>query len=121
VPKLTDDHEHILLRRGRQLRDEIRAALLRVDAERNALLAEQVHDTKDQSVMATLIDSGVADVARDARELLDVEHALERLRGGNYGICTDCNASIPAARLAAWPAATRCLPCQQRHEHAGRG
>lgn len=26
--------------------------------------------------------------------------------------CTDCNATIPAKRLAAMPDATRCVPCQ---------
>jgi DnaK suppressor protein len=41
-----------------------------------------------------------------------VEHALERLRQGAYGICEACGRRIPAARLSFQPAATRCVECQ---------
>jgi len=33
--------------------------------------------------------------------------------------CTACGALIPAVRRAAAPAATRCVPCQARHERKG--
>lgn len=114
-------YEEILQQRGRQLRREIREALLRADAERHALLAEQVHDTKDQSVLESLAEIDAADIARDAQELLDVEGALQRLGNGRYGICVACGTSIPAARLAAYPTAKRCLTCQQAHEHRQLG
>lgn len=32
------------------------------------------------------------------------------------GICEDCGDDIAAERLAALPAAQRCLACQQKHE-----
>lgn len=109
-------YQHLLQARAEQLRNEIREALLRVDAERNAVLAQQVHDTKDQAVLKQLEQSAMADVARDARELSDVGDALQRLAGGRYAVCVSCDAQIPAERLDAFPTAKRCLPCQQRHE-----
>jgi RNA polymerase-binding transcription factor DksA len=109
-------YEQILQRRGWQLRQEIRTALLRADADRHALLAEQLHDTRDQSVLESLAGIG-ADIARDAQELLDVEAALARLHSSRYGACIDCAAAIPEDRLKAYPTAKRCLPCQQSHEH----
>ncbi|WP_442908410.1 TraR/DksA family transcriptional regulator [Halomonas sp. HG01] len=32
------------------------------------------------------------------------------------GRCEACGESIPAARLAAWPTARRCVPCQEDHD-----
>jgi RNA polymerase-binding transcription factor DksA len=41
-----------------------------------------------------------------------VEHALERVRDGAYGICESCARRIPGERLKYQPAATRCVECQ---------
>jgi DnaK suppressor protein len=107
---------------AQRLRAEIRATLLRVDADRYALLAGQVvHDTKDQALAHTLLETGAAEIERDARELADVELAQQRLAAGRYGRCTVCDAVIPAARLEAWPTAKRCQPCQAQHEQQRRG
>jgi DnaK suppressor protein len=43
-----------------------------------------------------------------------VEHALERVREGSYGICEACARRIPAERLKYQPAATRCVECQSQ-------
>ncbi len=42
--------------------------------------------------------------------------ALERLRGGGYGICEECNEPIPPARLKAMPEVITCVRCQDRLE-----
>lgn len=105
---------------GARLREEIRATLLRLDAERYATLAGQVHDTKDQSLVRLLEETRHADIRRDAQELADVENALARLKAGRYGLCTDCGTTVPEARLAAWPTAKRCRPCQEKHEQQRR-
>ncbi len=49
-------------------------------------------------------------------EIKAIEAALQRMAAGLYGLCTDCGAAIPAARLQAAPEAPRCIACQQRHE-----
>jgi RNA polymerase-binding transcription factor DksA len=51
-----------------------------------------------------------------AGEIREVEAALSRIAAGAYGICTECNKPIPAARLAARPDAVRCRHCQETFE-----
>lgn len=53
----------------------------------------------------------------ETAELGDIDAALERIRAGTYGICTDCSVSIPPARLSAYPTAKRCIDCQSLSEH----
>jgi len=36
----------------------------------------------------------------------------------DFGLCEDCHAEIPYARLAANPAAARCVDCQKLAEKA---
>jgi DnaK suppressor protein len=55
-------------------------------------------------------------VAR-ARKL---RQALERLRGGEYGRCEECNEPIAPARLRAMPEVTTCVRCQDMLERAER-
>jgi DnaK suppressor protein len=39
--------------------------------------------------------------------------ALDRLREGEYGICTRCEQPIPPRRLQVLPWAKYCVPCQE--------
>jgi DnaK suppressor protein len=105
-----------------------------IDRRRNALLAElredtarareqpysehagPAPDTGDESVASLIADLEQADVSRDLHEFRALEAARDRLRGGDYGICSDCGGEIGFARLKATPAASRCLDCQTRHE-----
>ena len=82
------------------------------------------------SVPTETDDWGVGDelAARDiaeARQLLaalaDVEGALRRIAAGSYGECIDCGEPIAAARLKAYPAATRCIECQGAFEKREAG
>lgn len=103
----------------------------RRDALRRALAG-------DLSMLKSLSDQGggdVVDAALDAvqdeissklaevesRELANIETALERMRGGNYGVCEICNCKIPLARLNALPYATNCIECQRAAETSGVG
>ena len=47
--------------------------------------------------------------------------ALERVNEGDYGVCSECGASIPPRRLLAVPDATTCVACQDQLEHSGAG
>ena len=57
-----------------------------------------------------------AEIERDMAELRDISAALARIDTGAYGICADCGEQIVAARLAIWPTAKRCTPCQRQLE-----
>ena len=104
--------------------DERRNALLaelREDAERvreqpYAEHAGPVADQGDESVATLIADLEQADVTRDLGEFRAIEAARERIAQGGYGECMDCGNDIGFERLKAFPAALRCVRCQERHE-----
>lgn|SRR5215510_1700197 len=49
-----------------------------------------------------------------------LQAALERLRLGDYGTCTECSEPIAAARIRALPEVQTCVRCQDRLERLGR-
>jgi len=65
--------------------------------------------THDDEVAAAVVD-------RRARQLEEVNRALEDLDAGRYGVCRDCGEPIAEARLKVVPFATRCVGCQARVE-----
>jgi len=70
----------------------------------DADLAQALSDRATSDLLVHLLDAN--------RE--QVEHALERVREGAYGICESCARKIPAERLKYQPAATRCVECQSQ-------
>jgi DnaK suppressor protein len=69
--------------------------------------------THDDEVAAAVVE-------RRARELDEVNRALEDIDAGRYGVCRDCGEAIAAARLKVMPFAIRCVACQMRLEVAER-
>jgi DnaK suppressor protein len=53
---------------------------------------------------------------RESAELIAIDAALQRIADGSFGLCVDCGASIPTARLHAAPTALRCVNCQTAFE-----
>jgi DnaK suppressor protein len=79
-------------------------------------LVQQLADPDDLATADLLVDLDIAEITRDLREMRDVQHALERLSRGAYGICEDCGEPIAPARLRVMPQATLCIDCQARRE-----
>lgn len=79
-----------------------------------------LHDVRDFDNRAQALSARNDEFAmneHETAELQDIQAALDRIRLGRYGICTDCGETIPDARLHAYPTAKRCMVCQTRHEH----
>ena len=59
----------------------------------------------------------------DAADLARIDHALEALEDGSYGLCGECGRSIPFERLQIEPQTQHCVACKSRWEqskgHAG--
>jgi DnaK suppressor protein len=53
----------------------------------------------------------------ETAELAAIDMALVRLDAGKYGVCIDCAASIPEARLKVSPEVQRCMPRKYEHRH----
>ena len=86
-----------LTQRAEGIEKDLRGAL---DAD----FAEQAMDLADDEAL-----EGVDDVLR--AEARQIALALRRIENGTYGVCTNCGADIPAARLEVQPIATRCVAC----------
>jgi len=95
------------------LRKEITSALRRSDSPGAARLANHLEEVGDEAVADLETSIDVAEIERDMRELHRAKEALRRLDTPEFGICTDCGAEIPYARLLAEPTATRCIDCQR--------
>jgi len=48
--------------------------------------------------------------------LVRVEHALQKLEKGTYGLCDDCAQPINPARLEVLPQASLCMNCKAKNE-----
>ena len=108
--------QRTLRQRFAALAEEVRQDLLKSDDDRAAMLADRVRDVGDESMADLIVDLDLADTDRDLQELKDVEAALTRMHLGTFGTCLDCGGPIRVERLAAYPTAKRCQPCQAMHE-----
>jgi DnaK suppressor protein len=114
------------LRRSRRQLTELstafeqEAGLSRPIAESNGDVI--THDYEDTDFAALLTDRDISDrlLSLLGSNRDQVEHAMERLQQGVYGVCEDCGDPIPAERLEFKPEATRCVRCQGRWDRAHR-
>jgi RNA polymerase-binding transcription factor len=59
-------------------------------------------------------------LTNNIRDLTDkIDHALERIDEGNYGLCERCGRPIEKARIKALPYATLCIRDKQAEERTG--
>lgn len=86
------------------------------DQHRIDLLNREPGDSGDESLANALADFNMLRFDRHIRDLRDMEAAFQRIKAGEYGVCTDCGHDIAFERLRAYPTAKRCIVCQQRHE-----
>ena len=101
----------------------------RRDALRSALagdlsLLKELRSGEPGDVMDAALDSAQDEISSqlaevESRELASIEHALERMRDGDYGLCEVCEGKIPMARLNALPYATICITGQREIERTG--
>ena len=75
-----------------------------------------MHAEDSHAQVATQRDLEFALNEHETAELAELELALLRLDAGTYGVCIDCAAAIPEARLSAMPETPRCMPCQEKIE-----
>jgi RNA polymerase-binding transcription factor DksA len=114
--KQTTQLTNLINQRRNVLVAELREDAARVRDEPYAEHAGEVRDAGDESIATLLADLEQADLTRDLGEWRALEAARERLKSGGYGTCLDCGADIDFERLKAFPAALRCVHCQERHE-----
>lgn len=113
--------ERALRARRVQLEQDLREDVERARDEEYGELAGPVADSGDKASADLLADLDNAEVARDVRDLRELDDALARFADGSYGRCVDCAVEISYERLCAYPAARRCVNCQEVHEKTFAG
>ncbi len=103
------------------LQQELHAQLDGSDDDRVVGLRRRIEENDDWGVADGLAELDIAGVRHTMTEIAAVDAALARLAAGTYGECDDCGDPIALARLLAYPTATRCIGCQERHEQRHSG
>ncbi len=109
------------------VRAELNADLIRLQEEVSAAeegLADLIRDSGDgagddqaDAGSKTFEREHEMSLANNARDMMEqVQHALQRIEEGTYGICESCGRPIGKYRLQAFPRATLCLACKQAEE-----
>ncbi len=70
--------------------------------------ADSATDSADREVILSLAST-------EQKLLRDIEHALERIAKGTYGVCELCNTQISDARLEAKPESALCIDCKKKY------
>lgn len=107
-------HKSLLARRS-----ALRSALTGELADLRRKETAQTGDSAEVS-----FDAGSEEIASqlaeiEARELTQIDRALQRLKQGTYGICEMCQRKIAIARMNALPYSTYCIRCLRELESAG--
>ena len=97
----------------REVRDESENA---GNQHRIDLLNNEPGDSGDESMANALADFNVAALDHHIRDVRDIEATFQRIKEGTFGVCIDCGDDIAFNRLQAYPAAKRCLACQEKRE-----
>ncbi len=96
-------------------RQRLLARLAELDARVDRIETEQRQPLDDdfaEQAVAREDDEALDGVERAAlAEIAQIRQALARIDAGDYGLCTGCGQPIAPARLAALPAAARCIAC----------
>ncbi|MCQ0022361.1 TraR/DksA C4-type zinc finger protein [Streptomyces somaliensis DSM 40738] len=77
------------------------------------------HDEADTGTKNITREHEMALAANARATLEQIEHALQRLDAGTYGLCEVCGEPIGKARMQAFPRATLCVEDKQKQEKRG--
>ena len=91
-------------------REEIQSRIAHVQKGEQRETADHQTDNAHEWENSEIRD-GVQVEAQD--ELKKIDHALQRLDQGSYGICSKCGQPIADARLEALPYADLCIDCAE--------
>lgn len=102
------------LNRFRDILESRKAELERILLNRDGIMIEKSADALDEVQHAAERDLAIRNLNRESDLLRNVRLAIDRLGGGSFGICAECEEEISPKRLIAVPWAPFCLQCQEQ-------
>ena len=88
----------------------------RIKEIKSSLTKKRSKDWEEAAVEAENDEVLEGVYTESARELLQVKHALQRIKQGEYAQCEECGAEINPKRLKIMPYTTLCIECAQSME-----
>lgn len=79
-------------------------------------VGENSAEFMEQAAMESNVDFTLHLRERESNLIYKIDHALERLQRGDFGICESCGEEIPEKRLKARPVTTLCIDCKKEQE-----
>jgi DnaK suppressor protein len=109
------------IRARRLLSSELEAVVARLQTEAVPQASAEGNEFLDVAQSIEQQEQARLTASRLTERVRRLEVALTRVSDGQYGICSECGASIPPKRLLAVPDATTCVACQEQLERVGSG
>src|ERR687885_674144 len=100
----------------RQKQHELLDSYERDKAAGNALPDDGIQDLADKAASAYSKELNFSLSDGERNLLMQIEEAFNRIRDGNFGICTNCSNPIGEKRLSAVPWTPYCIDCQELQE-----
>ncbi len=116
TPEEIDTIRQKMLERKKILWNEIMYEIKHEAGDRHQGLFDTIRENGDRALEDLLESKLLGLVEIKARELENIEAAINRLESGNYGRCASCGKWIRPARLEVQPFSVRCRKCQEQQE-----
>ncbi len=113
--------KHLLLQFKRGLQEqqrELSQAIEKADKEIRDFAGPGPLNSIELTCFTASKESLFMSASQNRSRLHMIQHALERITDGSFGICVDCGGSIRLKRLQALPWASFCIQCQEQAEVA---
>ena len=115
APEMLQELEEILRRRKALLADDV-LGLERGWTDKSEGDASHSNHVAESGTDAFEEDLRLSRMQSAGDELIEIEEALGRIRGGTFGVCEGCGNTLSLERLRAIPYARLCIPCKQTDE-----
>ena len=113
--------KHLLLQFKRGLQEqqrELSQSIEKAEEEIRNFAGPVPLDSIDLTCFTASKESLFMSASQNRSRLHMIQHALERINDGSFGICVACEDPIRLKRLQALPWASLCIQCQEQAEVA---
>ena len=76
-----------------------------------------LEDIRDEKNLEDIHIKSIRDRNRKEIIIKRIDHLLKKIKNGNYGICDECETSIPIERLNLYPLSNLCVVCKEDNEN----
>jgi DnaK suppressor protein len=98
-----------------EMKAELEANIERLNEEMEAIVTDDTsNDMEDLASLESESMHHTALLKQQRLELAEVDHALQKIKDGTYGICEESGDTIPVERLRAKPHTRYCLEDAQK-------